>query len=304
MTTPTIIQGPAIVIYDGRTYYTKGGISEQLARQTFQVQTDQHGDIDTRLQSQRYEINFRPAGQIKQMDKVWPYGPDDIGASIFGTSNKALVIHTKDGRKITYARAAMMKMPVLACRPIDTLMGEMGFVVHGQGVVTDAGNFRTLASEAFADASFDETTIKTARYTAAYGASPYDAIGALEGFELEVAMGLQVVNADDVGEADIVLSSLMGKCRFRPSNLTQAQVDTLLMLQDTGALDIGESVAKSNTDLVLTSAALNATLHKCGPVSANARYALGEHVHGVIEFASKWTFTTGVANDIYTLAVQ
>lgn len=306
---PTIIQGPAIITFKGLSYYFKGGIKRSLKRNTFKIESDVYGETDTRLKDTAVELTGTPAGQLTSdvnMGKMFPYSVTDIGKSIFGASDSPLVIHTKDGVTITYARAAITKVPTLRLKPTDTLFGDMAFTCLGKSTVqpTDAGYFNALATAAFADATFDAETIKTARYTAAWGATaPYDVMGSKEGFELEVGLDLVPISVDDFGIVDMTLKSLSGMARFAPTSLTEAQVAALLAYQDTGAILPGQSMAKANQDLVIASDVFSATLHKCGPVDMDSTFASGEHRHGVINWVAKRTWTTGVANPLWTLDV-
>lgn len=306
---PTIIQGPAIVIFKGLSYYFKGGLKRSIKRSTFDVESDAHGKVDTRLKDSMVELSGTPAGQITtdvNLAKMFPYTLADIGKSIFGSSDSSLVIHTLDGNTITYARGAISRLPLLRLKPTDTLFGDITFTCLGERAVqpTAAGYFSTLASAAFSDATFDGDTIKTARYQAAWGVSaPYDVMGSKDGFEFELGLDLVPVSVDDFGVVDMTLKSISGMARFAPASLTEAQVDTLLALQDTDAVLPGQSVAKGNKDLVISSDVFSATLHKCGPVEMESTFTVGDHRHGTIAFAARRTWTSGAANPLWTFDV-
>ena len=69
---PTIITGPAIIIWNGKSYYSKKGIKAELKRDTFKVETDFDGQIDERAKTQRTEISFQPdAGPDLQSQQIF-----------------------------------------------------------------------------------------------------------------------------------------------------------------------------------------------------------------------------------------
>lgn len=300
-----IIQGPAIVIFNGYSYYAKGDIAVKYNRNTFNVETSMHGRIDERLQSQSVEVSFQPAGEIESIAKYFPYAVADIGTSVFGAVDKTLVIWTFAGKQITWAKAAITKMPALRLKATDTLFGDMTFMCLGKSntALTDAAAWKAAAAVAFADATFDETKIKTARYTAAYGIAPYDAMESVDGFEIEIGMEVENNTVDAHGIVDAYLKNLTATARMTPIALTEEQLDTLLGLQGAAAILPGESLSKSDTDLVISGTPFTATIHKAGPKSFALAYGLGKNRLGQLEFTSKRTWTAGAANPLFTFIV-
>src|SRR5580693_4331369 len=102
---PTIIVSPAIVTWNGYSYYTKAGIKSELKRETWFVESDTDGRIDERVKSQITEVVFQPVGMIKlggdtALAAFFPYGVGAVGKSIFTGltgANLPLVICTKFG---------------------------------------------------------------------------------------------------------------------------------------------------------------------------------------------------------------
>lgn len=306
---PTIIQGPAIVIFNGVSYYFKDGLKRTMRRETFTVGADGYGQSQTRLKSTVIELSGTPAGQLPSqvnLGKMYPYGAAEIGASVFGSPDKALVIHTKAGQTITYGRGAITKVAPLRLRPTDTLFGEMTFTCLGKSTVQPnvANSWNTLATAAFADTTFDASAIQTARYEAAWGASPFNLMSALNGFEVEIGLDLTPIETDDFGVVDMILTSMSAAARFAPASLTEAQVETLLGLQDTTALLPGQSVAKAGNDLVISSDVFTVTVHNCGPVDFESTFAAGTHRHGVMNFVANRKWTAGVAQPLWTFGVE
>src|SRR5882724_5746539 len=313
---PNIIVGPAIITWNGKSFYSKAGIKAAFKRDTFTVETDFDGQIDERAKTQLTEITFQPDGQISDLNKYFPYAVGAIGKSIFGASALPLVVRTKfggasnTGQTITYPRAAVSKLPQLRLKPTDTLFGEMTFSCLGVPTVqpTGATAWQAIADAAFADTTFDETAIITDTYSAAFGSSPYNVIGSMAGFEIDITMAVENILADDFGIVDMMLTSLTATAKFAPSNLTEAQLYTLLANQNSGYVQPGQSLAKNNTNLVITGSGngaktLTVTINNAGPKQAGFMYSAGKHRFDAIEFTSKRTWTSGAANALFTLGL-
>src|ERR1700722_8054345 len=235
---PTIIVGPAIVTWNGYSYYFKHGIKAEFKRETFFVETDFDGKIDERMKTHMTEITGQPVGMLSSagIGAMFPYAVGAIGKSIFGAGDLPLVIVTRfggtgnNGQTITYPRGALSKLPQLRLKPTDTLFGDLAFTCLGDPTVQPniSGAWNTIASASFADTSFDETQIITDIYSAAYGSSPYNTMGSMAGFEIDIAMETAPITADDFGVVDMILKTLTARAKFAPSNLTEAQVNTLL----------------------------------------------------------------------------
>lgn len=308
-TPATFIAGPAIVTFNGQTYSTKGDIAVKIARETFDVQSSRHGLIDKRVKSYATEISFQPVGEVEALTKYFPYTVAEIGASIFPTVDLPLVIQTLAGQSYTFARAAMIKMPSLKLSATDTLFGEMTFLCilkSATDFVTPASQL-VIASSAFSDATFDETKIASPGFTAAYGTSPYAAMESLDGFSVEIGMDIIRDYVDRFGIVGARLKSLSATAKFTPVGLTEAQWATLINLDGATVAIPGQSVAKSDTDLVITGGttplAISITLHKAGIVNMGLNFGEKPRL-GELDFVTKRTWTTGAANPLYTFAIS
>ncbi len=313
---PQIISGPAIIQWNGKSYYSKNGIRAEFKRETFNITTDSDGQIDERARLQFTEITLQPDGQVSNLNKYFPYGTGQVGASIFGRTNLPLVIMTRfggaanTGQIITYPRAAVSALPKLQLKSTDTLFGEMTFTALGVPNVqpNSANAWQGIVDSVFNDNSFDETAILTDTYTASYGNAPYNAMGSMGGFEVELAMETERIIADDFGLVDLILKSLTATAKFAPSNLTEPQVYALLSNQGANYINPGQSLSKSNTNLIITgsgngSRTLTVTLNNAGPKQAALAYNSTKHRFDAVEFTTRRTWTSGAANPLFTLAV-
>lgn len=309
---PVVIRGPAIVTIGGLAIYTQGDIKRKLVRSTTPINTDMFGKIDERLASQMWDLDFTPAGEVKSLASLYPWGPSSmvaaspVGDSIFAGN---CVIHTKAGQTITFPRAGISKMPTLFLSPRKTAFGAMGISVIGKAATqpNTIGYWKVIGATAFADASFDPTKIFTDNYVATLGnrAAPFDAMGARDGFELEPTLELDNVDDDGIGIADRRIVSVGWKCRFAPNNLTEAEVDGLSLLEDADAIVPGQSVARGpaavEEDLVIEGENLTATLHQVGVTTVEGGYGVKVDRNGRVEFANKWLFAAGVPQPLISL---
>jgi hypothetical protein len=312
---PTIIRGPAIITFNSMSYYFKEGVSVKPVKKTTEILTDFFGRIDSRLESIMVEIEGTPAGELRSAAKFYPYGPSNIsaasavGSSIFTASDLPLVLATKAGLTTTFSRGGIAKSPTLFLSPRKTAYGSMVFRAIGKRSTqqTTSTWLKAIASASFTDTTFDDSKVKTDIYSAALGSrsSPYNAMGARTGFELEPVYELDDAEDDGVGIADTFITSVAWKLRFAPNNLTEAQLDTLANWQDTDAIIPGQSLSRgpsgAKESLVITADALSATLNAVGIQQVENGFGVKVDRNGMVEWVTRQTFTTGAPDPLITL---
>ena len=101
----------------------------------------------------------------------------------------------------------------------------------------------------------------------------------------------------------MALKSVTGTAQFRPANLTEAQLDTLIELQGGSALLPGQAIGDGGNDLVITSNLLVATLKMTAAVDYGLLYATGKLRAGEVAFAAATTFTGGMPNPVFTFTI-
>lgn len=313
---PLVIRGSGCVTLNGFAYYWKDALTIKPVRKTFTVESDYAGPLDDRVTSLMVDIEFTPVGMMTSLVKFYPYGPSNlvsalsVGSSIFGGPgvNNPATIATKAGQTIAYNRAGIYKSPTLYLSPNKTAFGPMTIRAIGKSGVlpTDAAYLKTIASTAFSDTSFDPTKIVTDIYSASLGSrsSPYNAMGARSGFEIEPVYSMEDVPDDGIGIADTTLTGVRWKCRFAPNNLTEAQVDALANWQGTSAIIPGQSVSRDNESLIMNADVMTASLFNVGVISGEHGVGVKKDRNGMIEFITKQTFTAGVAQPQVSLLLN
>lgn len=310
---PTVLRGPAIILRDSMAFYVEGDIKYKYVRKTHKVSSDEVGRVRDVMAGGMIEIDFTPAALFKTLGKYYPYGPSSlvaassVGTSIFGAAAVPCVIHRKAGQTITFTRSGVSKCPPMHLGPGKPGFGGMGISVIGKAAVqvTDAAYWRTVASAAFADATFDPADIFSGLYSAALGerTTPLDAIGARTGFDFECGLSLKDVEDDNVGVCDRFLTEISPKLKFAPNNLTQDQLAELIGLQGSDAMACGESLGRDEEDLVVTGDDLTLTLHNAGCVSADGGFGMGADAVGETEWVPELKFDAGAPLPLFTMAL-
>ena len=144
-------------------------------------------------------------------------------------------------------------------------------------------------------------------YTAAWGAAPFDAMLSVDGFVLSNPLKLWSAGVDNFGVVNKVLQSMAVAAKFKPANLTEAQIDAMLNTQGAAAVLVGDSLAAAGRDLVITgsggSGTLTARLKGVGPKESLLHYSTSKLRQGELAFVQRRTWTGGAADELFTLAL-
>jgi len=314
---PSLIKGPAYIGTGGVIIHTKADIAVEEMVESWTPQTN-FGDAGERHKSRMFKLTFEPVGMLTAALVNYFYeahlAPQTyVGQSIFPASNQAVTIYSvTENKTYGYVRGGIMQPPDLYCTPSRTAFGAMSLLCTGAAAtLPTAANFikQTGGTIGSLDASFSQASMISDIYTGALGAlgSPFNALGGMDGFAFK--FGYKTVNilAGDVGVADVILDAkgFNLSAAFAPSNLTEAQVDTLLGYQGASAVLPGQPYGGSAEagDLVLTGQVIGWTFtaHQLGAKSAKRVYKLGEHrfPNGAIEMVNQLTATTGVPDPLF-----
>ncbi len=161
-----------------------------------------------------------------------------------------LVIHGRDGKRITLHNAAITKMPALRLQSTETLYGDMEFECFPKnGVSWETDNsIYTIDSAPFSDTTFDRTKILTQDYTLTWGAAPWAGLTTKSGIAIDFGLGLEAVEDDASGIITRRITSLTATAKAEPTGRSLAQLAAALKVQGTGATR-GRSLTGDNLDL-------------------------------------------------------
>ncbi len=302
MSIPLRITGPAVAIFNGQTYYFQDGLKGSLKRNTANIVVDNFGEIAQIAKDFVVEFTGKPVGRLSAayLGSMFPDARNTHGSSVFGSTDLPLIIWAQhpfngsDLNKVTWVRGAISKSPTIL------LSATRGQIIGGEITFTAlmASDFDLTASDAWYEAinatytgdTLDVDQVRYGRYTAAFGVEPdpYDAMLAIDGFQIEQTWGTKDIEVDNFGIIDRVYdaSSFVASCKFKPANLTDAEVTTLIQLQDTDALLPGDVIGGDNQDLVITSDVFGVTLTNCGALGSESLYQTGTLQRGEVMFVN------------------
>ncbi len=300
MSVPLRITGPAVVIFDGITYYFQDGLKGSLNRNTASIVVDNFGEIAKVASDFIVEITGKPAGvlDVDYLEAMFPDARNLHGSSVFGSTDLPLIVWAQhpfngsDLNKVTWQRGAISKSPTILCSATrgQIIGGEITFsaLMASDFDLTASDAWYTAVNAAFTGDVLDIDNIRYARYTAALGvrSSPYDEMLAIDGFMLEATFATKDITVDNFGIIDRTYdaSSYTASCKFKPANLLKAEVDTLIQVQDTTALLPGDEIGGTNEDLVISSDRFIVTLTNCGALSSEDLYQTGVLQRGEVMF--------------------
>jgi PPE-repeat protein len=250
----TIIRGPATVTYNGISFYSKGDVKLSIKPKKI-PNLVWNQEIDNLSDDFEVEVTLVPVAAYVNANiaVLYPRMNPVFGTSIVGSTDLPLVIHGKDGRKVTLAAAAILKMPKLTLTATKQIFGEMTFrgVWANNTARTTAGAMLAEASETYTQPALARSAILQQPYTAVWGGSaPWSAIVSEAGIEIDFDEQIEEQKADDVGVIDLICKDLHVTAKFVPLGPTAAQLLALANLQ----MARGASFITAANDLVITGA--------------------------------------------------
>ena len=266
------------------------------------------GSLGKRHKSRKAVITGTPVGMLSAALLDYFYAafktPSLVKSSIM--SGAVVIASVAENKTYNFVRGGLSKPPPLVLKPTATAFGPMEVTCLSSITAqpTTATFWKAAEGTPSADTSFDETKIISDIYSMALGArsTPYNAIGGMEGFEVGFSFELAEIANGDFGIADIILAGVSTELRFAPSNLTEAQEDTLLALADTTAVLPGQAYAKANEDAVITGTQSGAafTIKVMGAERSDRVYQLGEHRFKGLVMANNRKWTSGAAQPLFS----
>lgn len=313
---PTVIQGPAYILHGGQVIYVEADVQVEEIVESWTPKTT-FGDAGARHKSRAFKITAKDSGMLTAPRLTYYYGaylaPQTfVGISIIPVANFALTICSlSENKTYGYVRAGLSSVPDLNMTPSKTLFGNVSWTAIGNVAVapTNANYLKAVVGAIVADTSFDPGKIKTDIYQGVLGAdaAPENSLGGMDGFMFKFGYKTKNILAGDVGIADIILDAdgFDITAQFAPSNLTEAQADSLLAYQGAGAVLPGQAYGNGTLagDLVLTGVTYGwvFTAKQVGAKSIKRIYKIGEHrfPNGALELTHYMTAAAGVPNPLF-----
>lgn len=302
----TIISGPALIVFAGSSFWSKGDVMLKPVNKRFDIPTSHFGKVDERFSDRRIEVTFEPAGQFTTAlaAVLWPYGATQVGASIYGATDRILQVHGRDGIKFAVNNASLTQMPNIRMGVDKTTIGAVKFtgLLAKSTDPTNAAAYFTSSSVAYpGDTGFVLTNIWTQAPSAVWGASaPWSAFMTEGGWDVSFNLKLAEQAVDGLGTVDMTFQQLDISVKAIPVGPTVAQVMTSLKTNQA----LGTSLASAD-NLVLSGTGTGSptfTLNKAALVDAEFKYGNEAKRIGVCEWIPTRTITAGTPDPLFTIA--
>lgn len=293
----TIVRGPCKIGYDGATFYSKGGVVLTQTNSTFDKETDAYGMVSKAKTDLQIVVEFEPVGEIESLTVLFAHGNTAMGASIYGATDKPLVITAADGT-YTILNAQITQMPSVRCSANNTAFGSVQFtgLLKAGGNPNELDDYMTIGAGASIGTAFDGAKIITAPYTATLGGSL--SFMSEQGFEVSFDLSLNPIVVDGIGTVDMSLQNIGATITCIPTGVAKNAFQTYF-----DGLDSGEDLASSALDISTTTVGgLNFDCAAVQLIDAQSRFSPTDNRLGQITLAAKRTFSSGAPVELFTIA--
>lgn len=303
----TIIRGPGSVTLGTVEMFDSEGIKAALKVDTFDVPVSAFGNVDTRRKDITAGVTFKPCGALKAeiLAALYPHGTPVIGASLLGAVDVPCIIHSLAGTKVTFAAAALSKMPSLilsAGAPAFSGEAEITCLLANETERTDAGSLFAVAAAAWAG-EFDIADVLGGVYTGVWGAGGTAlTIPTLDGWKVDFEMEVELQACDGIGTYDILLKSVTVRAKCTPLGLSESAHLALLNAQDADAL-IGGTMRSGKNLVISCPSALTVTLKEAALMEGPMAWGNNQLRSGEIGFVGHRAFAGGVPASLFSVVL-
>ena len=270
--------GPGYITYNGYQLQMEAAWNVSNDPTQFKVATNLQGEVDQREDDTLARLTARPLGLwgANAISKLFPYQPNMLGQLVFPATDQTLVIQTAAGESITFAAAALTRMPAIQFAGNQTLFGaaEWTLLRRLDEPATTAGAMYTLAASAYTEPALNPQLILTAAATLSFGS-----LAGIETEEDGVTFTPTVTLAPRKtslrGTTNYMITGVGATVEFTPEGLTESDLyNSLHPLQGTGT-GRGASLAGIGGALTVTSVASGGptlTLPLAAPTRSSLRF--------------------------------
>lgn len=293
----TIVRGPCKVTYDSQTFYSKSGVVLTTTNSTFDKETDAYGVVSKSKTDFTIVVEFEPVGEIEALAVLFPHGNTAMGASIYGSTDKNLVIVSAD-KKYTILNAQITQMPTISCSATKTAFGSVQFtgLLKKDGDPQNIEDYYTTAEGESIGTGFNPSLIYTAPYTATLGA--LDPFMSAEGFEISFDLSLNPVLVDGIGTVDMSMGNLGCNISCIPTGIDQLDFDTFF-----DNLSAGEDLAVSLLEIKTTTVGgLDFDCAEVQVTELQRNFSASDNRLGTLTMSAKRKFNAGAPVALFTVA--
>lgn len=294
----TLNIGPGIITWDGASIHVEDNITLDIAPTMFDVLTAGHGKVDARREDLQITVRGTPK-MWTDLAKLFPYAQHEVGQSLYGDTDKPLVIRPRSGvdTGFTLANARITKMPTITLASNKPILGEIEFtgLLANNGDPADIADYIST-SDGGALTGFDLSKIPNGLYQASWGTVLQDFLSE-EGFQISFEQQISDVKVDGLGTIDKTLEGLMASCSVIPVGITAQQI------LDVHGATTAIGAAPPKHSLVITGQRTGlpiVTLANCLAETSQARTGRAVKRAGEFRFSTLRTANTGVIGALWT----
>lgn len=296
--------GPAKVTWNGATLMSRETFKSRHNPDWVGVQTSMHGVVDKAAKDFICRIPLRLWGAWENLSVLFPAAvlTPAIGTRIFGTTDLPLVIHARNGDRITYHNAQLTKLADLYLgvdMPVFAADVEFTALIKNNTNPEAANAYYTEDSAAYSDTTFSKTNYKQQRYSAVWGTrTGFTAFQGKLGWNIGWQMQLTPDYSACVGTYDMILKDFSGQAKCIPVEPTMVQISAQTFSPGGSGVAgraLGSLLSAVSDDLVITGSGVSVTLKAAGITEHG--WAFGDEVLRNDELVWETTvgFTSGTA---------
>lgn len=283
------------------TLYDANGITAELETATNEVPSSISGPLDTIKADQTGTVSFTPCGQISAdiLAALFPHQTPEIGASLCGSTDTPLIVHSLAGTKVTFANAFLSGVPELLLSPVKTAFGQATFtalLANGKAP-GDTGGLYSVAAATYNLNYPDPAGITGVQYAGTFGSLSIP--DTADGWTVSIELQTDPVRTDALGTIDHTLSGVTVRARCTPLGLTESQILAALP----ATLGRGASLRGSDDLVIAGTGGLTVTLKNAKIVTGPLAWGNTTLRAGEIGFVAHRAFSSGVAGALYTVAL-
>lgn len=234
--------GPAYLTWDGVTIQMADDWDAKVEAKVVDRKTNLQGVVGSGMDYLLVKISAKPVAMSSNLAtliaKLHPYKASDRGKLIFpGTDNPA-VIQGKDGKTLTFKAGAITKEPNITFAPNVDLFDafELTCLLENEGDPADISDLVTASTSAYAEPTFNPSSIISDRYLLAWGET-YDEIETDEkGIVLEPSLKLTECITQLDGLLNYRIDEKTATVKFTPVNMASADFLELIPAVGRGAM--------------------------------------------------------------------
>jgi hypothetical protein len=299
-------RGPAHVTIGGATLFTRDDLVPRHAPEWQPVESSMHGQTNKYKSDFTVKLALTLFGIWDNLGVLFPSALLNpvVGTSLFGTTDQAVVIHARNGDRLTYHNAQITKLGDLYLGVDSELFAaavEVTAILKNNANPEDANSVFTRDTAAYTDAAFAMTNFKKCRWSGAWtGKTGLTSFVGQKGFNVAWQLDLQPEKPDGHGTVDMYIGKggLVAGCKCVPIGPSMPQIDTA---QNVHAAH-GTLLSAGAADLTLTGTGASVVLKAAAMTESGTAFGVQPLRVGEVAWETTRSVAAGVASAVATVA--